>query len=253
MLDGLLHRLALRKPIEETVALVVAHPDDEVIGAGAVLPLFRRLILVHVTDGAPRNLADATAHGFPDAACYAAARSAELDDAFTDIKVERVGLGAADQGASAELVPLTHALRTVLARHRVDAVLTHAYEGGHPDHDATAFLAAHCKVPVYEFASYHAGPDGSLTTGTFLPGPDSVRLCLTPEERRRKRAMLDCFVTQAATLAAFGTGSETFRTAPLYDFAKPPHPGVLHYEHYDWGMTGERWRSLARTAHAALC
>ena len=62
--------------------MVVAHPDDETVGAGATLPLFRRLLLVHATDGAPRDLADARAVGFADAAGYAAARRRELDAAL---------------------------------------------------------------------------------------------------------------------------------------------------------------------------
>ena len=243
-----------RQPVDQVIALVVAHPDDEVIGAGAVLHLFRRLVLVHVTDGAPMNLADAHSHGFPDAAQYAAARRAELGRALAQLSgTQMVELGAPDQGATERLVPLTHALRGVLTGHSVTTVLTHPYEGGHPDHDATAFIAAQCGLPVVEFASYHAAEDGGLVTGAFLPGPEPVRIALSPDERTRKRSMLDCFTTQAQTLAPFGTECELFRAAPRYDFTQPPHPGPLNYERYDWGMTGERWRHLAGEAQRGLC
>ncbi len=220
-----------------------------------MLGLFRRLFLVHVTDGAPRNLADARAYGFTDAASYAAARRAELAQALVIAGAHPAGveLGAPDQGASERLVPLSLKLRDLIERHGVTAVLTHPYEGGHPDHDASAFIAAQCGRPVLEFASYHAGPDGGMRTGTFLPGPQAVRLDLSPERQARKRAMLDAFATQAATLASFGTAHEMFRVAPAYDFAEPPHAGTLHYERYDWGMTGQRWRGLASEAQRALC
>ena len=48
---------------------------------------------------------------------------------------------------------------------QLDAVvLTHAYEGGHPDHDAVAFAvhraARRTSAAVVEMPFYHAGPDG---------------------------------------------------------------------------------------------
>ena len=61
---GFLACLRRRTPIGEPVAIVVAHPDDETIAAGASLPLLRTLTLVHVTDGAPARLQDARAAGF---------------------------------------------------------------------------------------------------------------------------------------------------------------------------------------------
>src|ERR671919_662030 len=59
-------------------AVVVAHPDDETIGCGALLRRLSGVSVVLVTDGAPRNLADAHAYGFAAAEDYAAARSSEL-------------------------------------------------------------------------------------------------------------------------------------------------------------------------------
>ena len=63
---------------EARVMLVAAHPDDEIIVAGSRLAHFRDLVLVHVTDGAPRNMFDAGTHGFTRREDYAAARRNEL-------------------------------------------------------------------------------------------------------------------------------------------------------------------------------
>ena len=245
-----LDSLARRVPTACRVALVVAHPDDEVIAAGASLHLLTGLLLVHVTDGAPRTLDDAARAGFGSPAAYAAARQAELAAALhvAGCTPARAALGIPDQDASLHMPAIARHLRALFARHGTQAVITHAYEGGHPDHDAVA-LAVHMAAPgqVIEFPGYHAAPDGSLVTGRLLPGPPATHIPLDADERARKRAMLDCFTTQASILAAFGTEEEAFR--PAYpDFAAPPHPGTLNYEHWGWDMTGPRWRTLAAAA-----
>ena len=170
--EGALHRLARRLPTGCRTALVVAHPDDETIAAGASLHLLTGLLLVHVTDGAPRGLDDAVRAGFASPEEYGAARQAELAAALalSGCMPERAALDVPDQDASLHMPAIAQALRGLFARHGTQAVITHAYEGGHPDHDAVA-LAVHLALPgrVLEFPGYHAAPDGSLVTGRFLP------------------------------------------------------------------------------------
>lgn len=251
--DAVLDCLARRVPTGRPVALVVAHPDDEAIAAGASLHLLTNLLLVHVTDGAPRNLDDAARAGFGTPAAYADAREAELRDALrvAGCGAARAGLGVPDQDASLHMPAIAHDLARLFERHGTQVVITHAYEGGHPDHDAAA-LAVHAAAPgrVIEFPGYHAAPDGSLVTGLFLPGASATEVMLDTGDQARKRLMLDCFRTQAHMLASFGTDMESFRPARP-DFRAPPHPGTLNYEHWGWSMTGLRWRALAAAALAA--
>jgi N-acetylglucosamine malate deacetylase 2 len=153
---------------------------------------------------------------------------------------------------------LASALAARLAGFRPACVISHSYEGGHPDHDAACLITQlACRrldpVPtIVEMTSYHAGAGGEMIVGGFVGDPAAAVVVLDDVERSRRRAMLDCFVTQKQTLVSFrDVEHEAFRVAPAYDFTQPPHPGDLWYERHDWGMTGARWRSLAREAPAA--
>jgi LmbE family N-acetylglucosaminyl deacetylase len=249
-----------------SLLIVAAHPDDEVISTGAQLPRFPGVRLLHVTDGAPRNLRDARAAGFEGWPAYAKARRAELLAALALAGIapgQADQLDIPDQAASLQMVELAESLAAELKKNGIEIVLTHPYEGGHPDHDATAF-AVHAagallrqrrrRAPaIVEMTSYHAGPGGRVMSRfLFRPEVEVTTLVLGEAERALKRRLVDCFSTQKAVLADFPIELERFRFAPAYDFTHPPHDGRLHYEAYDWGMDGVRWRILAREALAAL-
>lgn len=250
--SAILDALAARTAATCRVALVVAHPDDEVVAAGASLHLLPGLLLVHVTDGAPRRLDDAARAGFASPDAYAAAREAELVAALAlaGVAPARARLGVPDQDAAHHLGAIAAALGPLFSRHAVGAVLTHAYEGGHPDHDATALAvhrtAAGAGLPVLEFPAYRAAPGGGTLAQCFLPGAPETCIRLSAREAAHKRALLDCFRTQAPVLRMFDPGVERFRPAGRIDFTAPPHPGRLNYEAWGWEMTGAAFRTLAR-------
>lgn len=235
------------------LVVVAAHPDDEVIGAGGMLAHFEEVFVIHTTDGSPRDVSDALRSGFKTGAEYAAARRLELSRALGLAGVpERnaICLGFTDQETMRHLPQLCRALGEALARLEPDAVLTHPYEGGHPDHDSTAFAVDRCwrdRERLFEMTLYHAGDGGSLAAGCFLPnGGAEIVWELPPEDRARKERMLQCFQSQAAVLQQFPVlPEERFRAAPVYDFTCPPHAGTLYYERMPWGITGEEWRRFA--------
>jgi LmbE family N-acetylglucosaminyl deacetylase len=243
------------------IAVVVAHPDDETVGCGALLTRLAGVHLVMVTDGAPRNLADAQRYGFATARAYAAKRFSELRQA-----IRLAGIAPAccallrlpDQETALRLPQLVNRLAEIFVKRRIRVVVTHAYEGGHPDHDATAFavhIAARLlrsrrkqHIEIAEMPLYWLGESGAVHQ-SFAPGHgEASEIPLSPGEIELKRRMIAAHATQAEVLASFTADHECFRRAPDYDFTRLPNDGRLLYEHQDWGMSGERW--LACTAAA---
>ncbi len=218
--------------------------------------------VIHVTDGSPADGADAARLGFASTAAYAAARRRELEAAVALAGLSPaalVWLGVPDQGAAHRLPEVARAL--VPRLRGAAAVLTHAYEGGHPDHDATAFAvhaAAELLGPaapvVVEMPLYRAGPEGWLRQD-FAPEPGAgppVALVPTDAERALKRRMMAAHASQAAVLAGFSADTERFRLAPPYRFDAPPNGGDALYERYGWGLTVPLWLDRVRAARADL-
>ncbi len=269
-------RALAARPSSLRALVVVAHPDDETIGASRVLHALPDPLVVFLTDGAPRDPRFWPAAAGSTRQAYAARRRAEARRALGEAGVppDRIRwLGAEDQRAAFELVALTEAVADLLRAVRPDVLLTLPYEGGHPDHDAAAFVAqlavrrarqarpggegpdAGGGPTRIEMTSYHAR-GGALETGEFLAaetaGAGVLTLALSGAERARKARMVAAYASQRAVLAAFALDREPLRVAPRYDFRAPPHPGPLWCERPGWPLPGRRWRELAAAALDAL-
>ena len=243
--------------------VVAAHQDDEVIGVGGRLPRLRSdVLIVHVTDGAPRDLKNAIEAGFSIREQYAAARQEEVREALAVaglVADQSITIGCPDQEASLKMVSITRRMVELLDAYKPEIVVTHSYEGGHTDHDATAFAVqgawrmlaqAGAKVPVVlEMTSYHLRT-GDRTYFEFLPWTEGEiwTVTLTQAERELKREMFRRFRSQWSVVRRFPLQVERFRQAPAYDFTHPPAPGTLDYERFDVPILGDKWREYAKKA-----
>jgi LmbE family N-acetylglucosaminyl deacetylase len=249
--------------------VLAAHPDDETIGASGIIGRAAECRVVYLTDGAPRDRR--LWPGLPIArrADYARIRRKEMRAALALAGVPALNLmslGGIDQETVHQLPRLSAHFVAVLRQWKPEVVITHPYEGGHPDHDTAALVARTAidwlqeeagELPqLLEMTSYHHRT-GACIKGEFLPcsraggsaaAGQETMIELRPDERDRKRRMFDCYASQTEVLRYFALGPERLRRAPKYDFSQPPHPGKLWYEVLGWPITGARWREVAAAA-----
>jgi LmbE family N-acetylglucosaminyl deacetylase len=246
-------------PTLPRLLLLAAHTDDETIGASAALGRSIEPWVVYLTDSAPKRSKLRSRRLRREE--YAALREAEAQHALRVVGVPPhriLYLGGTDQDAVFTLDALVTHFLLAVSRIRPEWIVTHAYEGGHPDHDSAAFVAAMAlhlleqhqsgHPTLLEMTSYHAD-NRRLGSGSFLAGQDQGwPVWLNSEELSRKREMLACYSSQTKVLREFPLEPERLRRAPEYDFTQPPHPGKLWYEHMGWEMRGAQWCKLARQA-----
>jgi LmbE family N-acetylglucosaminyl deacetylase len=230
--------------------LVIAHPDDESISCGALLQRVREPIVVYGTDGGPQDEFFWGKHGSREN--YVEIRRREARAALAAVGVRDVrwlidsgNRPFQDQRLFRHIPQAFEALRGVVSECKPDAILTLAYEGGHPDHDSCNFLgrqvADDLGLPVWEAPLYFRhGGDNMLLQEFHRTNGTEIELIPTSEEHRRKRQMCEAYVSQRGVVAVFENNhSERFRPMAEYDYAKPPHEGVLNYEAWQWPIKGQ--------------
>ena len=246
------------------VALVVAHPDDEVIGLGGHLAMLQRGIqVIHLNSGSVDNDVWPRKCGFADRYVYRAKRAAELAEVLRLSGIAREQwccFDIPDLEAPFHLVASIERLARIFAQHDTRLVFTHAYEGGNPDHDACAFIVwaavslLESDIPILEMPYYrqwaYAWLRPRLLQQSFIPNGESVygRL-LTPEQREQKRRLLAVYQSQAEALRHFSVEREYFRRArPVQGL---PNNGRLAL-YKEAGLPAEQWLRLMSSAQRAL-
>lgn len=102
------------------------------------------------------------------------------------------------------------------------------------------------RAALFEMATYH-GATKRPCSGALLGEPPGTTHPLDARQRRRRRAMLDTYRSQATVLAPFvAAAHELFRPAPRYDFSRAPHAGALFYERLGMPPRADEWRALVQ-------
>jgi N-acetylglucosamine malate deacetylase 2 len=237
------------QPLLGRTLVIIAHPDDETITCGGLLQQMREPCVVFATDGAPED--EYFWGRFGSRERYSAIREDEAIAALQAVNVKEVEFLARqtsapliDQRLYRELPAAFAALAAIAERRHPECLLTLAYEGGHPDHDACNFLAAQLArataLPLWEAPLYHRDINGAGVHQQFVEEHGEVlEYVVDGEELEAKLRMLSCYKSQFTSLPPFETGLERFRPQAPYDYSRRPHAGKLNYEYWQWRMTPE--------------
>jgi N-acetylglucosamine malate deacetylase 2 len=228
--------------------VIAAHADDEAVACGGLLQRMRAPVVVICTDGAPRDEYFWRQYGSRSA--YAHIRAREASRAAQAVRVREIDLLPSftseeifvDQELFRRIPQAMECVLQVAARVRPDAVLTLAYEGGHPDHDACNFLgrqlASDLRVPVWEAPLYQRAGASMIVQRFISCSGGEVQVDISPEELARKKTMQAAYVSQSDVLKMFDPRQETLRPMAQYDYSRPPHDGPLNYEAWGWPIRG---------------
>ena len=211
-------------------AIVLApHEDDEMLGVGILLQRFcGHVKVVFMTDGAPISGYPMKKRMLPSPIMsreeYADIRKGESVLAANTIGLKESDLayiGAEDSGLSHVLVDTCEALRGMISSFNPYYIFFPAYEGGHPDHDATAAIAkalSHYddlrEISFFEYALY-SSPDGLKIFNEFQDASSGdIRIIAEHDERNIKKEAVSCYKSQlGGLLGNFSIERETIRPA----------------------------------------
>jgi LmbE family N-acetylglucosaminyl deacetylase len=217
--------------------IFVAHPDDESLAFGGLLQRLPASLVVFATDGAPGGFG--LERQFGSLKAYAAVRAEEVARVFRHIpnsSYKRLarpdGSHFSDMHVFEEFPAAAISLRAIAHAFAPDAIISHAYEGAHIDHDACSFLAMHVAASLalrrFECPLYWLDQNGKVVQQQYrdtnlavrageLNGAcsDALEWRLTEPEIDCKKKMLAEYQTQCGTVAEFlpGIGTERMRLA----------------------------------------
>jgi N-acetylglucosamine malate deacetylase 2 len=212
--------------------ILVAHPDDETLACSGLMQRMASPLVVFATNGAPPH------HGFErkfgTLQHYSDTRFQEATVALNHVphgSFQRLtkpdGSYFIDEQLFRDLAQALTSLCRIARSFSPDALVSHAYEGGHIDHDTCSFLTMHAAVELalrrFEFPLYSRNSLGQLVLQQFCDeGCAPLEWQLTEAELSCKRKMLAAYASQRGLASAFQLGTERIRIATRTDFSTAP-------------------------------
>jgi N-acetylglucosamine malate deacetylase 2 len=205
------------------VLVLAAHPDDEALACGGLLQRTAEALVVFAVDGAPPHYGFEKKFGSLQR--YSELRFHEAERALGHIPqssfrrlAKTDGAAFVDQHLFMTLPEAFANLLRIAREFSPDVIVSHAFEGGHIDHDACHVLAARAanilEVQFLEFPLYwHNEPSKDIFQQFRQNRAPEFALQLTPQELLVKERMLAEYRSQANLTAVFSYEIERFRPA----------------------------------------
>jgi N-acetylglucosamine malate deacetylase 2 len=203
------------------VLVFVAHPDDETIACSGLLQRTTAALVVFAVDGAPPHYGFEKKFG--SLRNFSAQRFQEASRALSAIphcsfrRLTKCGrVWFVDQHLFLEMPEAFVSLCRIIREFSPDLLVSHAFEGGHLDHDACHVLAQQVaskfKLSALEFPLYWRAKRGGDVLQRFRQTQEGeFVLQLSASELRIKRQMLGEYHSQQALTAVFEYEVERFR------------------------------------------
>jgi len=246
------------------VLVLAAHPDDETIACSGLLQRANDALVVLAVDGAPPRYGFEKKFGslqtYSDMRFREASRALEFIPCCSLRRL--VGpneIPFVDQHLFLDLPAAFTCLVQIARAFAPDLIVSHAFEGGHIDHDACHVLAqraAHALgTQCLEFPVYWKSEYGKDIFQQFRESrQNEFALHLSQQELLIKRRMLAEYRSQVKVTSVFHTELEHFRPiskAPLTNVAWHKYPFENRYRQLKTKVFLERVAEFQQSALSA--
>jgi LmbE family N-acetylglucosaminyl deacetylase len=215
----------------DKVLVFVAHPDDESIACAGLMQRARRALVVFAVDGAPPYYRFEKKFGslraYSDCRFReAAAALATIPDCSYRRLTRPDGTYFVDQHLFLEMPEAFASLLNLAREFSPDWIVSHAFEGGHLDHDTCHVLAKHAAATLgiesLEFPLYwRSAENGDCFQRFREKQQDESALQLSAQELLTKRRMVAEYRSQQTLTSVFQQEIERFRRLVSEDCSRP--------------------------------